>query len=324
MIFSKARPEPATAVVTVPVKPDRRGEFSAWQAQMLDLVAQAPGYVSAEAAEPTDLSEHEYVTIYRFESTDALKAWTESPIRLQQVAAIADALSGPESTNIVVGKDTPGGSEVTAVINARVEPEAEEAYEEWQGRMAEEMNKQRGSLGTTVQRPIPGLQEEWVIMTRFDSEENLARWMQSKARKRMHTEIDGVSTSVVKKTRNSFDGWFNFKDGQRPPRAWQQSAIVLLVLFPTIVLEILFLSPYLNWMGLVPATFISNVVSVILTGFLLVPIAIWFFKWWIKPNIRPWILWVGTIIILALYVVLIIVMIGVASNVKIAPIANPF
>lgn len=315
----------ATGIVTLTVKSDRVREYAGWQHKMIQTASRQPGYLMAESVDPEDPDDPEFVSIFRFDSPESLNAWLTSKVRADLLAEISDAVVGDAKVSIVLGKDVGHEEPVTAVITARVAPGQEEFYEDWQERMNRLQAKQPGNIGNAVQKPIPGMQDEWVIMTRYDSPENLERWMHSKARKKMKEEAEGLVTfQTMKKTRASFDGWFNFKDGQVPPRPWQQSAIVLLVLFPTIVLEILLLSPFISWMGMVPATFVSNVVSVILTGFVFIPAIIWMFKWWVRPNISPGRLWSGFLLICALYVVLIVVLIQVADVIKIPPIASPF
>ncbi len=79
--------------------------------------------------------------------------------------------------------------------------------------------------------------------------------------------------------------------------------IVLLVLFPIVMLELLLLSPLLRSLGMAEATFVSNLLSVVAMGFLLVPLVNRAFAWWLSP--RPggpeWVTAGGVALIVGLY-----------------------
>ena len=102
----------------------------------------------------------------------------------------------------------------------------------------------------------------------------------------------------------AFSGWFTFGDtpGQVPP-SWKQGMIVLLVLFPVVMLELLYLNPLLQSLNPAVATFIGNLLSVVATAFLLIPLALRAFKWWLlpRPNDSAGVEVAGTALIIGLY-----------------------
>lgn len=301
------------------VPPPLRDEFSAWQRHLNEAVARFPGFVSTEVIDPSSSGEDDFVIVYRFESAARLKSWLESSERAEHLARRPEGVTGAETTHIVLGDSEGEGSHpVTAVITVRVRAGSESRYREWQEKMTELMAQQRGHLGTTVQEPITGMQDEWVIMTRFDSDKHLLEWLQSKTRARMLDQVAPfVETSSIRRTRVSFDGWFQFKAGERPPRAWQQSALVLLVLFPVVMLEIIFLYPFLKWLRISAETFLLNAISVALTGFVLIPLAVRVFGWWIRPDVSRVRLWIGSLVILSLYAVSVLVFEALSTAVSI-------
>lgn len=73
----------------------------------------------------------------------------------------------------------------TAVVARKVRPDRVEAYQAWQSEIDEATNRSPGFLGTETIRPVPGIHEDWVIIFRFDSKENLALWMQSDQRREL-------------------------------------------------------------------------------------------------------------------------------------------
>ena len=102
----------------------------------------------------------------------------------------------------------------------------------------------------------------------------------------------------------AFSGWFTFGDvpDQVPPN-WKQSMIVLLMLYPIVMLELLFLNPRLEPLGMAEATFIGNLLSVAALGWVLVPPANRAFDWWLRPrpNAPQWVTAAGVALIVGLY-----------------------
>ena len=60
--------------------------------------------------------------------------------------------------------------------------------------------------------------------------------------------------------------------------------IILLTLFPVVMLELLYLSPLLHSLAMAVATSIGNLLSVAATGFVLIPLVLCAFEWWLLPR----------------------------------------
>ncbi|WP_242669992.1 antibiotic biosynthesis monooxygenase [Mycobacterium decipiens] len=79
-----------------------------------------------------------------------------------------------------------GGDVVaTAVVARKVRPEHVEAYRAWQYEIDAATSKSPGFIGTETIAPVAGVHDDWVIIFRFDSRENLSRWMQSEQRREL-------------------------------------------------------------------------------------------------------------------------------------------
>lgn len=309
--MARGQPGTATAVVNVRVRPGHDEEFLKWQNKINEAVSQFDGFISTDIVTPANPLQDDFVILYQFASAWQLKQWMDSPARQRLLDQIAEWTEGGQATNVVMGGTTSQtmSKPVTGVITVRIRAGSGEQYREWQDRMTALMAKQKGYLGSNVQEPITGLQDSWVIMTKFDSDTHLTEWLESKKRANMLAEIEPiVESSSVRHARTSFDGWFPFANGQRPPRAWQQSALVLLVLFPVVSLEVIFLNPLLKFLLSAPATFVGNLISVSLTGFILIPVAASAFRFWLVPGATRLRLWVGSLILIVLYAVTIAAM----------------
>ncbi len=59
------------------------------------------------------------------------------------------------------------------MISTRIKPDCEAAYRAWELRIAAAQTKAPGFQGYRFEPPIPGVQEDWLSVLRFDSEANL-------------------------------------------------------------------------------------------------------------------------------------------------------
>jgi uncharacterized protein len=104
-----------------------------------------------------------------------------------------------------------------------------------------------------------------------------------------------------------FAGWFKSlqETAGELPAAWKQTMIVLLVLYPIVMLELKYLNPFLTGLNPSLGMFIGNAISASLVSWPLVPIAIYFLKWWLVPKdphrLRDTLL--GTVVVLVLYII---------------------
>ncbi|MGE5259423.1 MAG: antibiotic biosynthesis monooxygenase, partial [Actinomycetota bacterium] len=145
-----------------------------------------------------------------------------------------------------------------------------------------------GYIGSFVQPPQHN-ETGWTTVLRFDSAANLDRWLKSKQRAAMVEESeDMVAGFHAQRVDTSFPGWVpNDPATGKPPSIWKTAALVLLTLFPIVMMEIRFLNPHLRALNPALGTFIGNAVSVALTTWPLMPIAIWAFNAWLYPENKP-------------------------------------
>ncbi len=78
-----------------------------------------------------------------------------------------------------------GGIAATAVVARTVHPDHVAAYRAWQAEMDFATSKSPGFIATETIPPVPGVHDDWVIIYRFDSKDNLSRWMQSEQRRKL-------------------------------------------------------------------------------------------------------------------------------------------
>jgi antibiotic biosynthesis monooxygenase (ABM) superfamily enzyme len=280
-------PKVATAVTTVRVRQGEEGAFAGWLTELNRAVATFPGYISAVVIPPVPPSQSDWVMVQRFQSLEQLGAWLDSDARRALLAKSTSLLVDEGTTNVIEGTSTEPSPHdmVTEIITVSVKPGMEEAYHAWVDRIRQMEAMFPGYRGLQLQPPIPGLQDDWVSLLRFDSSEHLNAWLESDARRTALREVEPLIDQREQQVATSFSGWFSFGDapGRVPPN-WKQGMIVLLVLFPVVMSTLLFLDPLLLPLGKVVATFIENVLSVAALTWLLVPLANRAFRWWLLPG----------------------------------------
>ena len=174
------------------------------------------------------------------------------------------------------------------MISTRLKAGQEGAYRRWEQRIAAAQAKAPGFQGYRMEPPIPGVQDDWVVILRFDTDEHLQGWLDSPERKTLIEEAGAFTAEYhTRIARTGFDQWFPVDGGAAsPPAAWKQNMIVLLLLYPVVFLFGAWVqTPWLMQAAHLPfflALFIANIVSIVILNWL-VPWTSQRFAWWLQP-----------------------------------------
>ena len=281
--------EAVTLVTQTRVREGMAEEFSCWQSTISAAAAEFPGFITQSVLPPNPPLQVDWVIQQRFANVEAASAWLRSERRMRLLEAGQTMLAGPDDVHVV--RDNGSGlrpAPVSAVISSRVRPGQEAAFRAWEQRIATAQAQSPGFQGYRFEPPIPGVQDDWLAILRFDSERNLQTWLDSPERKSLLKEaapfLEEFHARVV---RTGFEQWFvSTEDAASAPAAWKQNMIVLLLLYPVVFLFGIWVqTPVLMGMAKLPfwlALFIGNVVSVVLLNWL-VPLASRGFGWWLSP-----------------------------------------
>ncbi|MEX2655284.1 MAG: antibiotic biosynthesis monooxygenase [Acidimicrobiia bacterium] len=257
-----------TIIVSRRVSPGKEQEFERWNARIRALAESFPGHLGSEAQPPNDAHPDEWMIVYRFATADQLDGWLTSPERRALLDEGNTLLDGPVREQRLVQSE-PGPGAVTAVMSQRVRPDAWEEFRRAHAEISLAMRDFDGFLSCELAEPVPGVQDDHVVLFAFDSRQNLDRWLQSEERRQVlrliEPLIEGERTLNVV---GGFAGWF---DVGREPARWKQAVTVLIALYPTTL--------FLGWIqrGLlpdapwIPALFVSNVVGIAILTWLLMP-----------------------------------------------------
>lgn len=281
---------PVTVVVQTRPRDNADEAFGRWQGEIGAATAAQPGFIDQTVLPANPPTQIDWVILQRFASMATAVAWLNSPRRLDLVTRIQPLLIGADDVHLVTD---PGGgvlpAPVSAVFSTRLKPGGEAAFRVWQQRVAAAQARAPGFQGYRFEPPIPGVQDDWLAILRFDSERNLQGWMDSPARQALLQDAEAFTEAFhARLMRTGFDQWFaSGAAGQQPVAAWKQNMVVLSLLYPVVFLfGLVVQTPVLmGWLGM-PfwlALFVGNAVSVLLLS-KLVPWLGRRLDWWLHPT----------------------------------------
>ena len=290
--MTNAAPAAARSVSIVTqtcVRPDCNEDFARWQGETSSFIQHFPGFMEQRLLPPNPPLQVDWVILQRFASLADAQRWLASPERQKRIEGAAPMLVGRDDVHIV--QDEAGGikpAPVSTIISTRVKPGREAEYRSWERKIAAAQSKAPGLQGYRFEPPVPGVQEDFVAILRFDTRENLQAWLDSPVRKGLIEEAAPLTDEFHARIASSgFEQWF--KDGtpgDAPLPAWKMNMLVLLMLYPIVMLFGYFIgTPLLDRELHLPfavSLFVGNIASVFLTGFL-VPWIAARFGWWLRP-----------------------------------------
>ncbi len=148
----------------------------------------------------------------------------------------------------------------TVVITHRLRNNLQAEYDEWIDKIKPIAMDAPGFLDTNVVRPIHGLTETCTIIMRFDSEENLRKWMESPTRSRLIEEVRPLLATDDDFFINSgLDFWFTPAGAKaKVPLRWKQYLMTWSVIYPLVLVIPLIITPVLEFLGVPSNRFLTT------------------------------------------------------------------
>jgi antibiotic biosynthesis monooxygenase (ABM) superfamily enzyme len=289
------------------VLPVRNDDFATLLQRINDAVAAFPGFVDHQVIPPNPPAQVDWVIVQKFASSEQAQAWLHSQERQGLIATAQPMLVGHDDIHVVVDDVASRPPEaVSAMISMRITPGQDEAFHAWGRRIAAAQAKYPGFQGYKIDPPVPGIQDDWVTVLQFDTEEHLNAWMTSPERLTLLEEAKPFATETHYRTvRSGFEQWFRVGGAVHAP-AWKQNMLVLLALYPTVFLFGYFvqtpiLMRQLEWPFWL-ALFAANVAGVVILNWV-VPWVSQRFRWWLQPAGRETEKrnLIGIVVVVALY-----------------------
>lgn len=286
----------------------REEEFIPWT-QQVELAARSfPGFIESRLA-PTDVMVLDWAVAVSFRSEAEMHHWLDSPARAALLAAGEAAGFVRISTDVVL---TSGGLPPTGLGLFRHTVVADRADEfiAVQARLVELSSTFSGFEGATLLAPASrsatggelrsestrptGLppsgaeSAQWLSVLRFRTDHQLQAWLNSAARKQalpqLRSQLTEDFSAITRST--PFAAILRVQDGTTTVTPnWKTAMLVLLVLYPTVMTLSRFLGPQLDILGAQPwlSMWLSQIVSVALMTWLLMPAVTGWFRRWLDP-----------------------------------------
>ncbi|PJJ65386.1 antibiotic biosynthesis monooxygenase [Compostimonas suwonensis] len=277
--------------------------YRAWQRRLGAVIAAWPGFVDRRVLEPDLPVQADWIIVERFSDADAARAWLRSDDRARLLADIEGMFVGDDDVHLFTEEARHPSEAASVLISSRVPVELEPEFLVWQRAVSAAEARFEGFVGHKVERPVPGVQDDWVVLLSFDSHEHLEAWLGSPQRARLLKEGERFNAQLTLTRANyGFGFWSQGAREQEP--IFKNNLLVLLMLYPLVYLWGYFVSaPLIDSHG-VPiwlSLFIGNLVSTQLLGWLLVPWAFKRFGWWLKPRQPVRVQLLGYLVIVVLY-----------------------
>jgi len=288
---------PCTVMAMLKVRPDQTEKFLRVQEQISEAMRRWPEFLGKELIRPAPGLQSEWVSVFRFASTGALENWLGSAERQRMIAELEACAEEPGRMQVVAGDDaeTPP---VTVVFSHRVKPGREMEFRAWRDDILRIMARWPGFLGVDIFDARPGLQEEWVLIARFESAGSLEGWMGSARRAACVANLEPLIEGYTAHPLGSgLGGWFTFDDtptaAAEPPR-WKQILMVTLGLYPTVMTIAVLVDPWLaRWLPFPAQMVVANLLCVSLLTWPVMPWLNRRFARWLDPQWKD--VWSGDI-----------------------------
>ena len=277
--------EQATLATRIRVRPDFKDAFYKWQGELHEKIVTFKGFVSLEIISPSQANESAWVIIQCLCNDESLHVWRQSRIHEELFNQLQPFLSlGSKAFEEELHPNHPKKG-VIEVFVTQVGIDQVAPYREWIAKIHEAETKFPGFERVYMLAPKNEGIGSWVTLLQFDTPENLDQWLISEERQKILAEAKLIIKSLEShRVTSSFSAWFeNNPSLSAVPPLWKQTMLILLVLFPIVMLEFRFLNPHLEGFNISLKTFIGNAISVSLVSWPLMPLAIYFLKWWLNP-----------------------------------------
>ncbi len=181
----------------------------------------------------------------------------------------------------------PAPEPVTVVLTRRALPGKAAALETWLRQVTEAAAAFPGHLGAEIHRPAPPEQPDHVLIYRFATAADLARWTNSAERARWLRRAERLTEGTpVVQVLNGLDGWFALPGRQAvpPPPRWKTALVTAPVIYLLVLALSLAAGPLLDQLPLPLRTAVTTLLLVPLMTWIVMPPLTRLLRRWLFPG----------------------------------------
>ena len=201
------------------VRPESADAFARWQGETSTVISGFPGFIEQRLMPPHPPLQVDWVILQRFASLEDAKRWLGSSERQSRIEGATPMLVGRDDVHIV--RDDASAARtapVSAVMSTRVKPGMEAEYLKWEQKVAAAQSKAAGLQGYRFEPSVPGVQEDFIAILRFDSETNLRTWLESPQRRQLLDEAAPLTAEWCKAVSSNGFATSRLRGRRRPQR----------------------------------------------------------------------------------------------------------
>ncbi|MEW6604433.1 MAG: antibiotic biosynthesis monooxygenase [Thermoproteota archaeon] len=192
------------------------------------------------------------------------------------------SIAGPHGN-----REQPTGDEegpVTIVVTRKARVGKIEEFEKWMDGIIHEAMEFKGHMGVNIIRPSNPTNPEYIIIFRFDTFENLAKWEKSDIhRKWIEKSYDVTEGEVKVEKQTGLEFWFTPSSYsavmEQPPR-YKMAIVVISIIFVLVSVLLPQIRQATIGLPFLLSTFVGTVVMVLLMTYVIMPS--------VTMLLRPW------------------------------------
>lgn len=297
---------PIALVTKLAVHTTDAGKHLEWLTRVMMLGVESAGVLSAEIIPPFSSGATGWVLVQRFSTQEQCQAWQHSDIHRMLMDEMTPYINSKE---VLLSQSTDSTYANTACVSVavvtRVKTGQEKAYLAYEKQYQAAQALKPGYRGVYVQPPTHGTAGIWTTLIRFDSPQAMDQWLASEERKKLvAASSDLVASTDFHNVTTSYPGWFPSKGAAREgPPNWKTALLILLGLYPSVMLVIIYFLPLMQGYPAAVNNFIGNILTVAFTTWISMPLFIYLFNSWLFPDesTPKWINPVSVLIILVCF-----------------------
>ncbi|WP_444893540.1 antibiotic biosynthesis monooxygenase [Microbulbifer sp. TRSA001] len=299
--------------------PKRLGEeYRSCHQKLVDIALECDGLREVSLLEPVSKIQNEWVQIFQFETIAQLEDFVSNGLFKDLITFLEKQFS-VEVVSQVIAEADQLTVPVTIVISKSVKPEYFREYMEWQEKINEAIKAFPGFLGGGLTKPIKGVQDDWVVVFRFDSNKHLDNWLDSDEHQKLVKLGKGFFRDVnVKRIGHGFEDWFTHARGRANnpgPAQWKMAMLVLLMLYPIVMAIEIWLLPLVKDLPFASTNFVVSMLIVSSLSWVAIPAMTKVFRVWLSDTSGKLtrVNFMGTLVVIVLYFILIMLVGWVAQ-----------